>query len=276
MVFNPGYKIITAPPERSYIFLYKSDELLLRHEEGGYSVPLMSSDEIGQLNMDLTQYIGEIDKTPCIAGGILEGFQPSHAGTDLLFLRVYDLFGKTGDAFFKAAGLGNHLVHWMKNNKYCGKCGMVMSDSARERARHCENCGNTVYPRISPAVIVAVIREGKLLMARAARFRSKFYSVIAGFIEPGESAEECVKREVQEETNIRIKDIKYFGSQPWPFPDSLMLAYTALYESGEIMIDGREILDAAWFSPAEIQYGPISTSVARKLIDWFIRDFSRV
>src|SRR5271157_1821576 len=131
-----------------------------------------------------------------------------------------------------------------------------MSNHDHERARLCEKCGYIAYPRISPAVIVAVVREGKLLLARASRFRTNFYSVLAGFVEPGESAEECLKREVMEETGIKVKNIKYFGSQPWPFPDSLMLAYTAEYVSGEIKVDGREILEAGWYKPGEFPVMP--------------------
>jgi NAD+ diphosphatase len=125
------------------------------------------------------------------------------------------------------------------------------------------------YPRLSPAVIVAVERGNRILLARARRFTAAMYSVIAGFVEPGETLEECVRREVMEETGIRIRAIRYFGSQPWPFPDSLMIGFTAEYESGELLIDGTELVDAGWFAAGELPTIPGPISIARRLIDAF-------
>jgi NAD+ diphosphatase len=137
-------------------------------------------------------------------------------------------------------------------------------------ARQCHACGLTLFPRISPAVIVLVERSGKALLARSSRFQEELYSVIAGFVEPGETLEETVRREVKEETGIDTKNIRYFGSQPWPFPDSLMIAFTARYAGGEIKVDNEEILDAAWFSADQLPTIPGKISIARALIDWFV------
>ena len=129
----------------------------------------------------------------------------------------------------------------------------------------------TWFPRTSPAVIVLVEREGKALLAHARRFTEGLYSVLAGFVEPGETLEEAVAREIQEEVGIQVTDIRYFGSQPWPFPDSFMVGFTARYESGEIRVDGNEITQADWFSPNELPTIPDQVSIARRLIDWFDR-----
>ncbi|MGA2141977.1 MAG: NUDIX domain-containing protein, partial [Brevinematales bacterium] len=206
MVFNPGYKHlpdISSLPGKYYGLLYKNDEICIFNSEGRYSLP---EGRPAELEIELPQYIGEMDGLPCLAGGLAGPAGPEGS----VFSRIYDLYGKTDAQFFRAACLGYHLTHWMINNRFCGKCGSLMGLHERERARHCEKCGNTVYPRISPAIITAVVRDGKLLMARAARFSNRFYSVLAGFIEPGESAEEALKREVMEETGIGVKNIKYF------------------------------------------------------------------
>ena len=127
-----------------------------------------------------------------------------------------------------------------------------------------------MFPRISPAVIVLVERGKKVLLARASRFTEDIYSVIAGFVEPGETLEETVAREIKEETGIEVKNIRYFGSQPWPFPDSLMIAFTAKYAGGEIKIDGEEIVEAKWFAADQLPNIPGKISIARSLIDWFV------
>jgi NAD+ diphosphatase len=139
-----------------------------------------------------------------------------------------------------------------------------------ERAKICPKCGLVAYPRLSPAVIVAVLRDNCILLAHSHRFPAKFYSVLAGFVEPGETLEECVEREVYEEVGIRVRAIRYFGSQPWPFPDSLMIAFTANYAGGEIRIDHSEIADANWFSANDLPHIPPKISIARQLIDWFL------
>lgn len=138
----------------------------------------------------------------------------------------------------------------------------------------CPACGEIYYPVISPAIIVAVEREGKLLMGHGVNFPPGRFSVLAGFVEPGENLEDCVKREVYEETKIRVKNIRYFGSQPWPFPRSLMLGFTAEWESGEIEVDGKEVTEAAWFAPDEIPDVFRGLSISWKLIENFINKHS--
>ncbi len=145
-----------------------------------------------------------------------------------------------------------------------------------ERAKKCPNCGLTNYPRLSPAIIIAVVRPteqgNRLLLARNHRFPSGRYSVIAGFVEPGESLEECAQREVREEVGIRIKNICYFGSQSWPFPNSLMVGFTAEYDSGTLVLEAAEIAEAQWFAADHLPLLPPKMSIARRLIDWFVEE----
>jgi NAD+ diphosphatase len=175
---------------------------------------------------------------------------------------------------FWIGGRGFQLINWDRTTRFCGRCGSPTQSSDSERAKVCQNCGLRNYPRISPAVIVAVTRERRILLARAFRFPMKIYSVIAGFVEPGETLEQCIRREIKEEVNIEVRNIRYFGSQPWPFPNSLMIAFTAEYAGGELRIDNEEIMDAGWFEAHELPNIPDKVSIARRLIDSFIRTHS--
>jgi len=150
-------------------------------------------------------------------------------------------------------------------------CGGRLEPSQFDNGKICPSCGAIFYPPVTPAIIVAVEREGKILLARNANFPPDRYSVIAGFVEPGESFEDAVRREVKEEVSVEVKNIRYFGSQPWPFPHTIMVGFTAQWASGEIKPDGKEILDARWFAPDELPDIPSGISISRKLIDHFRR-----
>lgn len=178
------------------------------------------------------------------------------------------------DREFFRAGKAFHIMDWQRANRYCGVCGSQTSYDPAEGAMRCSCCGEIYYPVISPAIIVAVEKDGKLLMGHGANFPPGRFSVLAGFVEPGESLEECVKREVFEETKISVKNIRYFGSQPWPFPRSLMLGFTAEWESGEIEVDGKEVTEASWFAPDEIPDVFRGLSISWKLIENFIKNRS--
>jgi len=170
---------------------------------------------------------------------------------------------------FLLAGNANHILHWSNVNQFCGRCGGKTENAKEERAKICPACHNMIFPRISPATITAIIKEDKILLAHNQKFRKDLYSLIAGFVEPGETLEQCVRREIMEEVGLKVKNIQYFSSQPWPFPDSLMFAFTAEYESGDIKADQIEILDAGWFAADELPVIPSTDSIAGKMIRWF-------
>lgn len=147
-----------------------------------------------------------------------------------------------------------------------------MKEHEKDRAMVCPSCGHVVYPSLSPAVIMSVEKDGKLLMGHGASFPPGRYSVLAGFVEPGETLEEAVCREVYEESRIRVKNVRYFASQPWPFPNSFMLAFQTDWESGEPVADNEEMLSVRWFTPDDLPDIPPGVSVSRKLIDdWLER-----
>ncbi|KPU45742.1 NADH pyrophosphatase [Oxobacter pfennigii] len=179
------------------------------------------------------------------------------------------------DELFHITGKAYQIMVWDNEHQYCGKCGAAMVYVDNERAKYCPQCGFSSYPRISPAIIVAITDNDRILLAHNKTFRNGMYSLIAGFVEPGETFEQCVEREVYEEVGLKIKNIKYFGSQPWPFPHSLMVGFTAQYESGDIDVDGKEIEKAGWFEPDELPTIPSQGSIARKLIDAYLKSVKK-
>lgn len=175
--------------------------------------------------------------------------------------------------FFRA-GKAYHLMEWQRTHKFCGVCGARSEFDGRELAMRCPECGELVFPVIAPAIIVAVEKDGKLLMGHGVSFPPGRFSVLAGFVEPGESLEECVRREVYEESKILVKNISYFGSQPWPFPRSLMAGFTAEWESGDIEPDMTEVTDIRWFAPDEMPEYFKGLSISSRLINDFIKRHS--
>lgn len=159
------------------------------------------------------------------------------------------------------------LANWRAGSRYCGRCGSAQGDKPDETARLCPSCGSVTYPRLSPAVLARVHRDGRILLARNAAFKTGIFSVLAGFVEPGESFENCVVREVAEEVGIRVRNVRYLGSQPWPFPDSLMVGFEAEWESGELAPDGVEIAEAGWYGPDDHPPLPLPGSLSRRIID---------
>lgn len=156
---------------------------------------------------------------------------------------------------------------WLQNHRFCGRCGARATRLSAEFAMHCESCGHRNYPRISPCIITLVTSGENMLLGRSPRFRPGQYSTLAGFIEPGESAEEAVHREVYEEVGVHIDRLRYYRSQAWPFPHSLMMGFFAEATTRRIRIDENEISDAAWFTPRRLPGLPAPYSIARELIE---------
>ena len=171
-------------------------------------------------------------------------------------------------------GRANQLLYWVKSNKFSGYSGKLNKFDEKEEALYCSTTSSMIYPSISPCVLAMITKGDRILLARNNLFPKGLYSVLAGFVEVSESAEETVKREVLEEVNIKVKNIKYFGSQPWPFPSQLMLGFSCEYESGEIKVDKKEIAEANWYQAKNLPYVPPETSLSGKLINSFVLDHS--
>jgi len=198
---------------------------------------------------------------------------PLYKAHDFLPLKkALDMFEP---AWYGIAAKAYAILNWDRNHQFCGRCGSTLQDRLNQQhivfERRCTQCNLFFYPRISPSVIVRIRQDDKILMARSPHFPPGAYGLIAGFVDAGENLEETVHREVREEVGITIKNLQYFSSQAWPFPDSLMVAFTADYDSGELVLDKNEIEHAGWYRYNELPGRPSSrSSIASKLIEDFI------
>jgi NAD+ diphosphatase len=210
------------------------------------------------------QYLGTYEGRHCYTVELQES-AALPAGWAVLGLR--DLFRHFDESLAALSGRAFQILDWDRNHQYCSRCGTPTRPRSDERARACPSCGYTSYPPISPAIMILITRGRELLLARKAEWVPGRYSALAGFVEPGEMLEDTVARETREEVGVEVANIRYFGSQPWPFPHSLMIAFTAEYAGGELRPDGVEIEEAQWFDAAALPRLPPGISISRKLID---------
>jgi len=249
------------------IYIIEANRVLVKYLNEDYQLPL--EDQIDANDLINAQRL-LMDKSYLIAGikhdaDIPDGFA---------WKPVREVARKSNKPEIRNIAYAASQINWDIQTKFCGKCGSLNEPKSDEHAKICSCCRLVIYPRISPAIIVAIVKDGELLLAHNSSFPDGFYSVLAGFMNPGETFEDCVKREVIEEVGINLKKIRYFGNQPWPYPDSHMVAFTAEYESGEIMVDNNEILTASWFKPNDLPAIPGKNSISRGLIDWFVEKYS--
>ena len=220
--------------------------------------------------------VGTLDGAACWAVDLDGDGAPDLLGhPDVLdgMLPLMALHGRVDDLRWTVAGRAVQLVEWERTHRFCGRCATPTEPAPGERARRCPACGLLAFPRLAPAVITLVERDdGAALLARGRAFPVPKYSCLAGFVEPGETLEEAVRREVAEEVGVTLGEVRYTASQPWPFPHSLMIGFEASWAEGEIVIDESEILDAEWFHPGALPMIPPPMSIARTLIDrWVAR-----
>lgn len=221
-------------------FLFHRDRLLLR--EGNLTLP-----EAVQVEAACLHPVGTWQGRHCQAGWTdSAAAPPGHA-----FVGLRALFGAVDDDFLGVAGRACQIAEWARTHRFCGACAAPMALAAGERAMRCGACGHLAYPRISPAMMVLIKKGEQRLLACHANSPYKRFTALAGFLEAGESIEEAVHREVFEEVGLRVHNLRYFGSQSWPFPHSLMIAFTADYLDGEIVTDPNEISEARWFGPGD-------------------------
>jgi NAD+ diphosphatase len=237
---------------------------------------LVRGSEVALVDGDLdaygtTVFVGSLDGRHCWVADLNES---GPAAVDPgAWSNLMHLHGRVGEGTWLTAGRAVQLVEWNRNHRFCGRCATPTELSEQERSRRCPACGLSAFPRLAPAIITLIERDdGRVLLARNASWPTAMYSCLAGFVEPGESVETAVRREVFEEVGLDVGGLRYFGSQPWPFPHSLMLGFHASYQSGQIVVDGAEISDARWFARDDLPEIPGRISIARKLIDdWVSR-----
>jgi NAD+ diphosphatase len=247
--------------ETNYWLLRCNNEVLTSTATPGEIFPRGTAADFGHPGDALP--VGQWHGQPCYAADVDQ--LPDEMQGEPVSVR--GLFGLGGAEAFALAARASQLLDWQKNHRYCGRCGKPMERKPDEFAMTCPACGLLNYPRISPAVMVLIQRGDDLLLARSPHFREGMFSALAGFVEAGETLEQCAHREVREEVGVEITNLRYFHSQPWPFPDSLMIAFFADYVSGEITPDPSEIEAAGWFPRSALPPLPDPVSIARQLID---------
>ncbi len=253
---------------QSYWFVFLDNELLLADSNNPPTIPCTTTLPVPESIVVVQRCIGIYDGTPCIAVRVdaePEGFMNVRLRKSRNYLD-HDLW--------IIAGRARQILRWEQDNKFCGRCGNSMHLSDKEFSAACDVCGFLCYPQLNPAVIMAVTRGREILLGHSRKFAQGVYSVLAGFIEPGETIEEAVYREVLEETAIKTTNIRYIASQSWPFPNALMLGCSAEYASGEINIDRNELEDAQWFTPETMPTKlPPQMTIARRLIDLHLEEY---
>ena len=269
--------LVTPPDDRTMPalwFAFQGAQILVMRDAQSASVP--SAMDIGDFGVlpKRSQYLGILGEQHCFACELEEGSTPPE-GMQWSGLRA--LFGAIDDSLFALAGRAFQIVDWDRSHQFCGRCGTPTVIKNHERARECPSCGQVHYPRIAPAIMALVRRGREFLLARSPHFAPGMYSALAGFVEPGETLEQTLVREVREEVGIEVANVRYFASQPWPFPHSLMIAFNADYAGGEITPQADEIEAADWFSIDRLpQVLPSKISISRRLIDAALQDASPV
>ncbi len=255
--------------EKRFWFVFCNDQLLIEKTEEGYRVPYQKETPIKVPEWtrihELALFDGETFCAYSIDKPVTE-----HEHYTMIGLRAsFDLLPR---AMYLMAGKAQEIIFWDKNNRYCAACGMPMKFHTAI-SKCCTGCGKEIWPTVSTAIIVLVRKGKEILLVHARNFRGDYYGLVAGFVETGETLEECVQREVLEETGLRVQNIRYFGSQPWPYPCGLMVGFTADYESGNIQLQTSELSAGKFFTKENLPDIPGKMSMARMLIDDWLKKY---
>lgn len=265
----------------TYWFIFVGNSLLLCKDEESdtYAVPQCAESPVAVKDWTYIQELPDIDGFPCRA---FQLSAPPANIADFATVGLRESYSKLPERMYQMASKASELLYWNSNTQYCGVCGAPMKRQT-VISKQCTNCGKEVWPNVAPAIIVRIRKEAalssdgtiaepeKILLVHAKNFRrSEMYGLVAGFLETGETLEECVEREVWEEVHLKVRNIRYFGSQQWPYPCGVMVGFTADYESGEIKLQDEELSRGGWFAKDKLPQIPDKMSIARKLIDDWI------
>jgi NAD+ diphosphatase len=268
---EPGVDALDAGTgePRGRCFAFAGSEMLVVSAGDDSAVPTWEMLRGRGFTAVRSQYLGVLHGEPCWSAELAEQ-APSAADAVLLGLRA--LYERLPEVEYAIAGRAAQVVAWERDHQFCGRCGTPTDPVPAERARRCPACGLTAYPRLSPAIIVLIERGERILLARGHAFQPGRYGIVAGFVEPGESLEDAVRREVREEVGLELGRVDYFGSQPWPFPHGIMIGFRADHLHGEIALDDGELAEAGWYGLDDLPTVPAKLSIARRLIDdWATR-----
>lgn len=251
---------------KSYWFIFYDNRLLLQKQNGKLVIPFENTSPILMDESIQTHQVTSINNIPCLTYAIETPVEENDEFTMISLRESYDYIEFP---FYKVAGKASQILYWDKNSRYCPACG-TKTVQTTPITKQCPNCKQELYPPIHPAMLVLICKEDSILLVHAHNFRGTFHGLVAGFLEVGETLEECVEREVMEETGLTIKNITYFGNQPWPYPSQLMIGFIADYVSGDIELQDEELSSGAFFTKNNLPEIPRKLSLARKMIDWWL------
>lgn len=262
-----------APPDLFFNLLQRdasdlSEEFWFIFKDAKLLVQEHSLQPVQEKNLILEHslYLGKFKQLHVYVGEALSSIAPLNA----IWVDLKTMYGKMNPELFALAGRAVQFAGWNRMHQFCGQCGSKTIDKRNERAKECPSCHTLHFPKIAPAIMALIQKEEEILLARSPHFPPGIYSILAGFVDPGETLESCVRREVFEEVGLQVENIQYYGSQPWPFPNSLMIAFTCTWKSGEIKIDHLEIEDAQWFKKDNLPPLPPEMSISRILLDTYL------
>jgi NAD+ diphosphatase len=259
--------------QESIWLIISGDKLVQLSPESGYLKSAWRDLSFAHAYEEQIVRIGSYDGQACY---LIDMGNEQLESDEISLVSMRSILMQVDNAFFGIAARAWQIALFMRTHRFCGQCGSTMQQIDWEMAMHCSRCHHRCYPRISPCIIVAIRHQDKLLLAQGKPHQSRqMYSTLAGFVESGETLEEAVHREVFEEVGVKVTNLRYFGSQPWPFPHSLMVGFLADYAEGEIVVDGHEIIDAKWFSVDALPNIPPKLSIAGQLIQQTIEEIKR-
>ncbi len=254
----------TSNDTPTYWFVFFGDRLLLKKDGETYTIPCSVDAPVPVKNvLDVFPFHG----APCRAAAV--DALPEET-SDFLFMGLRASYDLLDEDLYAVAGKAYELIYWDKHSRFCPVCGTatILHSAISKR---CPACGYEIYPAVSPAVLVLIRKDDAVLLVHARNFKGAFYGLVAGFLETGETLEECVRREVMEETGLEITNISYFGNQPWPYPSNLMVGFTADYAGGTIRLQDDELSSGAFFTKDDLPELPRKPSLARRMIDWWLK-----
>lgn len=248
-----------------YWFIFYKDQLLLQKGKDGYVIPQGIEPPVAVSHSLKLTNTGNL----CVRTASVE--EPQDENGPFVWIGLRASWDLLDESFYSLAGKAYQLLYWDQHSRFCPICGAAMKQIT-PISKQCQACHNEVYPTISTAIIVLIRKGDSILLVRARNFRGTFHGLVAGFLEVGETLEDCVRREVMEETGLSVRNITYFGNQPWPYPSGLMVGFVADYAGGEIKLQTEELSSAAFYTKDNLPEIPRKLSMARRLIDWWLQE----
>ncbi len=252
-----------------YWYVFYNDQLLLQKKADGYVIPFMDKSPVETHGrVSLQQMVEMQDGTMAMVVATAEPLVETDVYRPMGLRASYDHIDR---CFYDQAGKAYEIIYLDQHSRFCPVCG-TPTEQKGPIMKKCPECGNEMFPAVSPAILVLIRKGEEILLVHARNFRGTFHGLVAGFLETGETLEQCVEREVREETGLTIRNITYFGNQPWPYPSNLMIGFIADYVSGEIKLQDEELSSGSFFSKDNLPEIPRKLSLARKMIDWWLEN----